>query len=146
MKPLFLLHCVSYYWSSCCCLCSTVSWLSVAQGVHLTWVLRSCLRPKVTCSYSDLGDWLSSFCCIRVCVSVCFSFVHVYVCLCVWLSSYTSDCRRKGQQPDMVIMVVFILRTSLRVSESNSSQNNKPSLRQESHCSYLWSSRIPSLS
>lgn len=76
--------------------------------------------------------------------SVCFSLhMHVYAGL---TSTYTSDCRRKGQQPDMATMFVLILRTSLRVSGSNSQWNNKLSLRQVSHGSYLSSSHIPSLS
>lgn len=76
--------------------------------------------------------------------SVCFSLhMHVYAGL---TSAYTSDCRRKGQQPDMATMFVLILRTSLRVSRSNSQWNNKHSLRQVSYGSYLWSSHIPSLS
>lgn len=93
--------------------------------------------------FSELLHILSiSVHCILVCVCV-------LVCTCTRVSltpAPTSDCWRKGQQPDMAIMFVFILRTSLCVSGSNSQQNNKPSLRQVSHGSYLWSSHIPSLS
>lgn len=60
------------------------------------------------------------------CVLVCAYRLHVCVCL---ASTYTSDCRRKGQQADMAITLVLSLRTSLCVSKSNRQQNSEPSTR-----------------
>ena len=114
-------------------------------------VCWSSLRSKVTCRFFvhtptlwSLRDWLSLVRCMRECVSVLLFVARARAR--AWLSSYTSDCRRYGQQPDMAVVVVLILRTSLCARESNSQQNNKPWLRRVSHCSCLWSCRIASLS
>jgi len=66
--------------------------------------------------------------CVCFCVLVCSCLCCVHRFL---SSSYTSDCRRKGQQPEAVIVVVLILRTSLCVQQ--------PAEQQAPHCSYFWS-------
>lgn len=130
--------------------------LNVAQGICLTWVSRSFLKAKVHMWFlfcyssilwsrrlTKLGVLHMSVFGVPDCARAC-----VCVCMCVRVSltsAHASDCRRKGQQPDMVIAFVLILRTSLCASESNS-PTGKHSPRQVSHCSCLWSSHIPLLS
>lgn len=63
-------------------------------------------------------------------VYVLCALVYTFACARSRLtSSYTSDCKRKGQQPDIAIVVAHILRNSLRVSMSNRQLNNKPCIK-----------------
>lgn len=91
----------------------------------------------------DHADWLSPACCIPgLCLCV-HARAHVCACACV-CSTHTSDCRRKGQQPDMVIMFVPCPTHQPAPVSVPDTASSEPPPRGRSLGSYWRSSHIPS--